>query len=220
MAISLVTSNQITANNSGSQQQNAGTGTNRVLVVGAAADFNNTRQVSALTYAGVSLVQAGSNYASTMNNMNLYYLINPAAGTNTLTWTRGSSLSTRLALDIVVISSNSRPIEFGQAAGGTGNTNPATQAITTFDPSMILSFCIMDALSISSTTVSGQTILENTDHGDWSTRSSYHIQSSAGTRTMSEQFGQADHYSIGVISFHEEPIVVPHSGYSYAFVVG
>ncbi len=65
---------------------NAGTGTDRVLVVVVASD-DATNKVTSLKYANVSMTQAAYVPAPATAAIQLFYLVNPAAGANTLAFT-------------------------------------------------------------------------------------------------------------------------------------
>ena len=63
-------------------------GSDRMLFVGVSV--RNTRTVTSVTYNGVTMTQAGSTSATAGILNYLFYLINPAAGTNTVSVTQSA----------------------------------------------------------------------------------------------------------------------------------
>jgi pectate lyase len=76
-----------------------GTGTDRVLIVGLALEDTGTTSlaINSITYAGVAMTPVANSIAtagsSTLDRAQLYYLLNPASGANTISITFGGAVN-------------------------------------------------------------------------------------------------------------------------------
>jgi len=96
------------------------TGTNLILIVGVYDGFNGT-----LDYNGVSMTQLGT----WQNNTGLFYLINPATGTHTVTLTTSNSGTTfrMVAASYTGVKQTGFP---DSSATGNSTSNPVTPTTT------------------------------------------------------------------------------------------
>ncbi len=91
-------------------------GTNRLLVVGVSVSGGNT--VSTITYAGVTLTKAGHIASSGFDRAEMWYLIAPATGTNTITVTLAGVARAILGATSWTATHQTTPV--GTLATGTG----------------------------------------------------------------------------------------------------
>ncbi len=78
----------LTAGTSKSVAINVGSGTDRMLWVGSMGGDNSTDITTNLTYGGVAMTKlVGRRLNTSTQYMTLWYLANPASGSNTLAWT-------------------------------------------------------------------------------------------------------------------------------------
>ncbi|ATC64553.1 hypothetical protein CMV30_11640 [Nibricoccus aquaticus] len=94
-----VASKAATNGSNTSWSHTTGSGTDRILIVGLATEDTSTSvlNVSAITYGGVALTAVANSTAtagsSTYDRTQLFYLLNPASGTNTISVTWGGAVN-------------------------------------------------------------------------------------------------------------------------------
>lgn len=128
----------------GSFAANVGAGSDRMLWVGIVNDYDGTNVLTALTYNGVSmlgnLAQARKLNTSTQW-IGLYYLINPASGSNTLScsWT-GSSYTYGVWASYTGVPSSTYAVGSTTASTDETDGSLALTMTTNYDNAWTISF--------------------------------------------------------------------------------
>jgi len=168
------------------------TGTNLVLIVGVGMEdlTDADRVISSITYNGVSLTKIRSDDDTTNNiTTDLWYLINPTTGANTILVTMNAgTISTTLGGAVSFSGADqTSPIEAN--TGTTGTADPATLSVTTItDNAWVLATIFSSTLN--TMTVTGvQTSRWNVDTGLFlAGGGTFGPQSPAGSVSMSWDF--------------------------------
>lgn len=100
-------------------------GANRILFVGLVISAASPT-VSSMTYGGVAMTQIGSKQEINSNSAFLYYLLNPASGANTVSYSAGGSPSSYAGFS----SSYNGVKQSGQPDAGNGNVVSNSASIT------------------------------------------------------------------------------------------
>jgi hypothetical protein len=115
-----------------------GTGTDRILIVGLATEDTSTSvlNVSTITYGGVAMTAVANSTAtagsSTYDRAQLFYLLNPASGTNTISVTWGGAVNGISAGSISLAGvAQSAPSTAAINSATSGNTISANIAVAT-----------------------------------------------------------------------------------------
>ena len=126
MAIAIDTSARNASSGTSQSFSYTCTGTNRLLVVMTASD--GTTPATAVTYNGVSLTQIDSNRTAN-HPINLWYLVNPASGSNTLSASGFSNAGNYVVALSFTGVKQSNPLNDNN--GGTGSGTSMTRSVTT-----------------------------------------------------------------------------------------
>jgi hypothetical protein len=146
---------------------------------------DSTDTITAMTYGGVSLTKAVDAGASGVRSQ-IWYLIEPASGSNTLGWTASGIDS---YWTIASTYQNDDAWLTGPTNSATGTVTSSDVEVTTTVASLILSGMTSESDSSGAAVDSPQVTLNDTDQGAWITACSYVIQAAAGATTMTERGG-------------------------------
>jgi len=143
-----------------------GSGSNRFMYVWVLGDTAATTGISGITYAGVAMTKLTTHRVSTDRSFDVYYLVNPASGSNNVVISRG--VSGVIASGFVSYSgvNQSAPIPTSTTSTDTNsNTSYSGSITTTVDNSWAI-VGIRDASGATITAGSGLTVrVTNTSNG-------------------------------------------------------
>jgi len=145
-------------------------GTNRLLLVFFAlvdaanpADMN----ITAITYAGAALTRyQGRQFAGNDGETEVWYLVNPASGANTLSWTFQGATDDHICVAIPLQNVNqTSPMNTGNGSAGTG-TSRSVSVTTTVDRCQLYSLLALSAAATNVAVGSGQTAISSQTQGN------------------------------------------------------
>src|SRR3990167_4333403 len=160
----------------------AGSGSNRLLVV-LIALRSSVDNVTGVTYGGVAMTRA-NNAAGNGMEADIWYLVNPASGANTVAISGLASPDDdyhAVAVDFAGVLQTS-PVDDFDDGTGTGS-NPSITSIPTVDGELLVGVLSSEDGSAPATGA-GETNLFNNDDGTWSNGFSYAIQTTAGSQAI------------------------------------
>lgn len=178
-----------------------GSGSNRLLV--AIMCGRTSGSLSSMTYNGVSMTLAKRQSNADGESVEIWYLVNPASGTNSLQYAKSSSGDDWRAYvsDWAGVKQTS-PVNI--TAGSNANAGNGSTSITPTADNCLIVAGLTSEDGGAPGTGSGETTLYNTDEGAWSTGSSYVIQTTAGAQTM-DYTGQDDYNAVAAVAFEAYP---------------
>lgn len=106
-------------------------GSDRLLIVSAHWSVSSSRSVSGITYNGASLTQIGSQISNGNSQVTVWYLLNPATGSNTLTISGTLTGGQFTAVSYSGVDQTSPIGVTNTATGSVNNSNPAIVSLTT-----------------------------------------------------------------------------------------
>ena len=121
-----------------------GTGTDRILLVGASTDPVDMTPVPTATYNGVSMTAVPSGLvAAGINRAQWFYLLNPASGTHdiVISWTGGNSYIVAGGISFSGVS-QSNPL--GTAATNSGTSTTASVDVTSSSTAVVVDCLAFD----------------------------------------------------------------------------
>jgi hypothetical protein len=200
-----------------------GTGTDRLMGVALLQRGTTLRSTSG-SFNGVSLSSSGSSenlVPSTKLRSDIFYIINPASGSNTLSIVYSGGSVTQYECQVSWYEGVSQSGSFNFISGSSGQS---ASAIVTLSPNvdgcLLLGTTIHETLN-ALTSGSDQTTIYNNDNGAWVTSSAYKIQTTAQSQQMLWT-GASDYWaSAGVVfepaSSNVPPTVVLNTSASSVF---
>ncbi|MBU2562778.1 MAG: LamG domain-containing protein, partial [Nanoarchaeota archaeon] len=105
--------------NSLSWEHTIGSGMSKILLVGVAHDVGSATLVSNITYGGANFTRLNGSVASTTNGGEMWYLVNPVQGTDTILVTLGSSTKVAAGAQSYFGVNQTTPFSASVADGGT-----------------------------------------------------------------------------------------------------
>lgn len=199
----------VTAINNISFSVNIGTRTNGLLVVGVGVrgQSADNPDVSTVTYGGTSLSKAVDylydNGVGLDMLSEIWYLTNPANGTNDLVVTFAA---TNVTQTYVLASWYDGANQTQAAVKDQSNTGfgseqyPSVSVTPTEDNELVVSFIISDYLTLPT---AGETIINDHDFGQVTSGGSYVIQTTAAEAAMDWSYAAADWFCEVVASFKQ-----------------
>lgn len=138
------------------------TGSNLILIVGVQTTVNQT--VSSITYNGVGLTQIATKATpNSARGVDLWYLINPATGSNTLAVNLGGAVSNWFSVSVASytgVKQTGQPDASGSSSANSGLTD-VTQSVTTTANNCWLVGIMSNANSLNPTADSGTTLRQS-----------------------------------------------------------
>ena len=167
------------------------------------------RAGAAPSWGASSFTQANSTQkaaASPEASAELWYLLNPVAGTNTLTVPNTGAASLRVT---VVTAIAARGVSYFDAAnGGNGtSTNPTPGAVTCSEPGDFVVAINANGATTWNPSAQAGTIIANTDDGAHGGGEQYAIRVNPGAFTLNWTFGTSDDWGAVVAAFYEPQAV-------------
>jgi len=186
-------------------------GTNRILELEADIwqDTAGAGTVSSASYNGAALTKVTSSLSGGMDS-EIWYLVNPASGTNTVSVTiTGATDAIKLSVSTFTGALQSSPVDVTSTATGTSG-NPSASLTTTAANDLVLA-----TLSRYSTTAAStnRTSLYNNATGSTLGAASYQIATSAGAYSDTYTGSDPDDWSMSIVSFKpagSSPTVTVH----------
>jgi fibronectin-binding autotransporter adhesin len=125
-------------------------GTNRILIVAAHINFRNSSLVSSITYGGQSLTKLAAVQNGTADDDEIWYLLNPPTGTNTViaTTTPGLLASTGAVFSATSFVGVNQSIPFGTVATSTGSGTALTVSPPSAAGDIVIGFASRDATTL------------------------------------------------------------------------
>jgi len=164
------------------------TGSNRVLVVGAAVNCGSTQTITGVTYNGVAMTAVPSGRMNSNNTANVgfvqvWYLIAPATGANTVVITASASVFS-FSAGSVSFTGVDQTTPLGAAVTSFGSSAAASVAVTGTTAGNIVIDAVCTGNAVSS---SGQSLqwLRNTDTLSAAGNGASSTVAGGGTATMS-----------------------------------
>lgn len=201
---SLVNSGVISSVGSYSTSVNVGTGSDRLLVVEfLQRDTGIRRTITSITYNGVNLSHATGSLATNGTlSSEIWYLMNPAAGSNTLSITFSGTLSQGVIYSEAYTGIH-QTSALDQVNIGSGNSAAPSVSVTPTEDNELIVGCIIHERHNSLTVGSGETSLADDDNGAWVTSTSYAVQTTAAAQDVDWTATAADIYAMSVATFKE-----------------
>lgn len=178
---------------------NAGSGANRVLMVGLGQRTSAVLvALSGASYAGASLAQDISNdETSTTTDIrtSIFSLPNCASGTNTLTvaWA-GSVVLYDVNAAVFNGGHQASPLDATGACSAATSTSPFAEVVPTQDGDLIFGVCLHET-AVAMSSGSNFTTLFNDDLGAWCFSTEYEIQGTAASRIVDWNSSQNLNYT-------------------------
>lgn len=185
---------------------NAGTGSNRLLVVIFCQRGNPLRTYSTVTYNSVAMTKVttvGTETAETIDlEVTIWYLIAPTTGTNNLSLTMSGTTTVEAMAFVIEGVDQTSPLDQEVNGSGTNDTAMSISITPTVDNEFIVGGIVHEAAT-ALTVGSGETSLYDTDQGAWVTSGSYVIQTTKGTQAVNWTAGAGDNWAGLTASFKE-----------------
>lgn len=190
---------------SGSFAFDCSTGSNRLLIAIIADRSNLARTINTVTYNGVALTQAGSRAIEESTGLKLFidvfYLINPATGSNTLYVEYAGEGTHQVGVTALVFSGGNQSAPYDQQdtdLSASGNNPSLTLTPSENDCLLIAGLLDEDGVLL---TQSGGTTVDDFDAGAFVFQAAYFIQTTAASKTISWSGSTAYNYVAVMFSF-------------------
>lgn len=184
----------------------AGSGTDRRLVVGLVLRGNPLASVTAITYNGVALTldKTIDETSQTIDlRAEIYSLAAPATGSNTLSVTFSGSVSYECQATVFNGAKQTSGLDQTGSDTSASGSAPSISLTPTEDGEILFGICIHEDVNALSTGAD-ETTLYNNDNGAWVTSSSYAIQTTATTQAVNWSAGGAANYAAVAVSYKAE----------------
>lgn len=188
-----------------------------LLVVMLVATGATNRAGGSLTWGTQTLTQAGTTQkaaASPEVSAELWYLLNPGAGTNTLTIPNTGAISIRYHVARAACIAGGRSSFIGQTGANNTSTNP-TATVAVGEPNVILFAVVGSGATTWAPSARNGTQISDTDAGADGDGFQYKINAAAGDQQMGWTFGTSDDWGLCAAAFGEVP---PVNMQNYMFV--
>lgn len=184
-----------------------------VLTVFILTGSATLRTGGAPTAGGVAMTQAGSTQqagASPETSVELWYLLDPAAGSTTISVPNSGGLSLTVAAYTGQASSGNNSA-LDVAGGGTGtSTNPTASVTTTVNGDIIFSVTGSGSNAWNPSANDGDGS-DRSDLGTFGISVQYKLQATSGAQSMGHTFGTSDDWAIAIAAFKEVPASVSYT---------
>lgn len=192
-------------------------GTERILVV---AFISNGVAATACTYNSVALTKAHEANAAGVCAQ-VWYLINPASGTNTILFTNGAAYGEGSAVSFTGADQATQPDATAAETGSSATTNVLNITTVAADTYIVDCIAVIDTFITSGPTkAAAQTLIDATNATFMNGGSSYKAQAAAGastsTWTWTLSFSSAAYAHVGMsIKPAAAAGAIPHKIYKY-----
>jgi uncharacterized repeat protein (TIGR01451 family) len=179
-----------------------GSGSNRILIVGVSIVDTTTNYVAGVNYGGAALTRIGTISRGTLYLTEMWYLLSPNSGTNTITvnMSNGASITAGAASFAGV--NLSSPL--GSFVSANGNNNNPTVDATTMAGDMVIDTITVNG-SRTGAVGTGQTVRWNpaaAGGGGWAKGAGSTELATGGTATMSWTLNGKSNWTIGAVPIH------------------
>lgn len=179
-----------------------------VLVVGITVTGSTPRTVAPPTYAGIYLSPVGSATFAGEGGTELWYMLNPPSGANTLTVPDGNGLSIVIVISSYKVAAGYHgEFDTSNQASSAGSTNPTVAITPSTASSVIVDSLFSGYLNITATPLAaGHTELNRLDTGSEVCAAQYFLTTS--TTSVNMNWTQAtDDWVIKTAVFKEMPFL-------------
>lgn len=184
-----------------------------IVAVSLWQDVAGTGTVTAMTYNGTSMTKANA-ITNVAMRAEIWYLLSPAAGTNTVSATVTGDTDQRGFVSSSWIGTATSSVLDTANAGTTGSASPITGSVTPTTSNAL----VIDAASRYGTAAvtkgGSQTLLQSDVTGSTTTASSYLIAGAPSAQTLSWTTTGSNDWAHVVASFKENPL---NSGFFLLF---
>lgn len=160
---------------------------------------------SSVQYGGVAMTRL-TETVNGAQGAEIWYLLNPPTGTNSLTYTMSGSHRACISTYNVAVG---KVVEYDGVENGTSGTGTTPTAAVTpsAQPNLIMSVCAHEGANAMTGKGAGQTALVDADgfvdEGTWNSAFSYEPTTSTSSDSQSFTNGASDTYSMRVAVFRE-----------------